>query len=102
MASSEDLAIFKSPGLRLEQRLLSIIPVLQIQMPIIRRGRLTHHPRLIQRFHYLLRQWTLLLNILQILLQLRLAGNAYDDPVATPFFDVQRAVMDQPPERGFD
>jgi len=66
-------------------------------MPVVRSRRLRNQPSLVQRINNLLRKRALL-NILQIPLELSLAGNANNNTIVAAVLDVQIRVVEDPPE----
>src|ERR1700761_6617461 len=69
-------------------------------MPVIRCCGLVYQPRLVQHLDYLIWKRSFR-KITQISLELLQAANANDDAVIS-IFDLQRRVMDAPPQRRFD
>lgn len=88
-------AHLKPSCLGLEQGLLGIIGVLQVQVPIVWRSRLSHQPCLVQRFHHLIGQRPLL-KIPEVSLQLLETTNAHPEAVSATVVHVKSSVVPHP------
>lgn len=94
---SQQNAANRSSVTTLLQRLPRVVSVLQVQVPVIRGRGLRNQPSLVKRVDDLLRKRALL-DILQVALELSLAGDANDDTVVAAVLDVQIRVVDDPSE----
>lgn len=83
-----------------EESLLSVVSILKIQVPVVRRRRLGDQPRLIQDLDDLFGERSLL-KVRKVPLQLVQTADADEDPVI-PILNPQRGVVDDPSQRRFE
>lgn len=90
-----------SLGLGPEQSFLGVISVLQVQVPVIGRVRLSNQPRLVQNLHHLLRERSLL-QVSEVSLQLPETTHSNHNAIPAPIVDIEGRVVVNPAQRSLD